>query len=163
LWLAVERHAVSALEALAAFFTSPAAWKSGIVRDIIVERLMRRWIAEGSEPTYDACAQFLASAPDPQQRHRLLAAIEQGFHHGAAGPVTFGSGGLFANTEVPEVRTNTAKSHFEHLTPALSAQLDSLWQDDPTDHILIRVCSRTGRNHAVARASACIEAPHANT
>src|SRR5206468_2660677 len=53
LWWAVERHAVSALGVVESFFTSPAAWKSGLVRDVIVERLMRRWTAAGSEAAYD--------------------------------------------------------------------------------------------------------------
>ncbi len=161
LWWAVERHAVSALDSVAAFFSSPAAWKSGLVRDVIVERLMRRWTAEGSQSTYDACARLLASAPDAEQRHHLLAAIEQGFHDRPAGPVTFGSGGLFSNTEVPEVRTNTTKSHLEHVTPALSAQLDSLWRDDTTDATLIRICARTSYKPAAGRARILLEDPAA--
>src|ERR1041384_8028712 len=80
LWWAVEKHAVSGLPVVEKFFTSSAAWKSALTRDIIVERLMRRWIAEGSPATFDAAAHLLASAPDAAQRQRLIAAVEQGFH-----------------------------------------------------------------------------------
>jgi len=45
----------------------------------------------------------------------------------------------------------------------LSSQLDSLWQDDTTDAVLIRVCARTGRHPAVARARACLEDPNAKS
>jgi len=152
LWWAVERHAVSALRNVEAFFISPAAWKSGLVRDVIQERLMRRWTAEGSPATYDACARLLASAPDDAHRHRLLAAVEQGFHDRPAGSVGFGSGGLFANTAVAEVRTNRTQAHLERVTPALSAQFDAAWRDDTTDAVLIRVAARTGRDFAALRA-----------
>ena len=156
LWWAVERHAVSALTEVAGFFTSPTAWKSQSVRDAIQERLMRRWVAEGSPETFDAGARLLASAPDAERRHGLLAAIEQGFHDRPAGPVTFGSGGLFANTETVVIRTNTMRRQIERTTPAWSAQLDSLWRDDITDAILIRIAARTGRPGAVARARALL-------
>ena len=156
LWWAVERHAVSALTEVAGFFTSPTAWKSQSVRDVIQERLMRRWVAEGSPETFDAGARLLASAPDAERRHGLLAAIEQGFHDRPAGPVTFGSGGLFANTETVAIRTNTTRRQIERTTPAWSAQLDSLWRDDITDAVLIRIAARTGRPGAVARARALL-------
>ena len=156
LWWAVERHAVSALTEVAGFFTSPTAWKSQSVRDAIQERLMRRWVAEGSAETFDAGARLLASAPDAERRHGLLAAIEQGFHDRPAGPVTFGSGGLFANTETVAIRTNTTRRQIERTTPAWSAQLDSLWRDDITDAVLIRIAARTGRPGAFARARALL-------
>ena len=157
LWWAVERHAISALASVEAFFSSPPAWKSSLVREVIIERLMRRWTAEGSPAAYDACGRLLASAPDAQERGRLLTAIEQGFHDRPAGPVRFGTGGLFANTEVAEVRTNAAQAHIEHLTPVLSAQLDSLWRDDSTDPALISIRARAGLAGAVARARALLD------
>lgn len=161
LWWAVERHAVSALPRVEAFFTSSAAWKSAFVRDVILERLMRRWTAEGSVATYNACARLLASAPDDAQRHRLLVALEQGFHDRPAGAVKFGTGGLFANTEIAVVRTDATRASIEHVTPALSAQLDSFWRDDATDSALIRVTARTGRETAVLRARALLADDHA--
>jgi putative heme-binding domain-containing protein len=147
---------VSAVAEVEKFFTSRAAWKSGLVRDVIVERLMRRWIAEGSLATYDACARLLASAPEEKQRHRLVAAIEQGFHDRPLGEVMFGTGGLFASAAAAEVWTNTTKAHIDHGTPALSAQLDSLWRNNTTDSGLIHVGVHTGRASATARARALL-------
>jgi putative membrane-bound dehydrogenase-like protein len=174
LWWATERHAVSALADVEAFITSPAAWKSSLVRDVILERLMRRWIAEGTEATYDASARLLSSslssfggegkgeeAPNSARHHRLLAAIEQGFHDRPAGAVTFGTGGLFANTATPEVRTNTTPQRAERVSPALAADLQSLWRDDSTDSVLIRVCARTGQPAALARARFLVGEPTA--
>ena len=156
LWWAVERHAVSALAAVKKFFISPAAWESKIVRDVIVERLMRRWIAEGSQATFDACAELLASAPDDGQRLRLLAATEQGFHDRPAGGAGFGTGGLFAKAETINIKPTRPKAHIDAVSPALAAQLDALWRDDTTDFVSIHIGIHTGRPAAMARARALL-------
>ena len=155
-WWAVESHAVTGLSEVERFFTSPAAWKSGLVRDVIVERLMQRWIAEGSAATYDASAHLLASAPDQNQRHRLLAAIEQGFHDRPAGAVTFGTGGLFANAAAVELGSSAARASVENVAPALLEQLDADWDDDTTDATLVHIGIHTGRPVASARARALL-------
>ncbi|MSU36063.1 MAG: c-type cytochrome [Pedosphaera sp.] len=152
LWWAVERHAVSALSDVVAFFVTPTAWKSGLVRDVLQERLMRRWTAEGSPATYDACARLLASAPDAGQRDRLVASLAQGFHDRPMGSITFGTGGLFANTALAEVRPRAPQNRTEQVTPALSAQLELLWHDDTRDPVLIRVAARLGSPAAWVRA-----------
>jgi len=161
LWWAVERHAVSALPGVEKFFTSPAAWKSKLAREVIEERLMRRWIAEGTPSTFDAAAQLLASAPGgtgvpPVPLQKLLVALEQGFHDRPVGEVKFGTGGLFANAEVTAIKTNAAKAPIERITPALAAQLDSIWRDDTTNAALIGFGIRTGRAAAAARARALL-------
>ena len=152
LWWAVERHAVSALTGVKEFFISPAAWESKIVRDVIVERLMRRWIAEGSQATFDACAELLASAPDEGQRFRLLAATGQGFHDRPAGDVGFGTGGLFAKAETINIKATRPRAQIDAVSPALAAQLDALWRDDTTDFVSIHIGIHTGRPAAMARA-----------
>ena len=161
LWWGVERHAVSALMEVEKFFTSREAGNSGLVRDIILERLARRWIAEGSEGTFSSCARLLAAAPDEKQAHRLLAAMEQGFHDRPEGAVTFGSGGLFANTQVAEARTNTGHAAPKNITAELAGKLRSYWRDDTSDAVLIRLNARTGHAPALARARDLVTDVHA--
>ena len=156
LWWAVEHHAVSALPEVEKFFISPAAWKSKLVRDVIQERLMRRWIAEGSPATFDAAARLLASAPDPKIQQQLLVALEQGFHDRPVGEIKFGTGGLFANAEVAEIKTNVTKFQVERITTALAAQLDFFWRDDTTNIALISIAVRTGRAAAATRTRALL-------
>ena len=156
LWWAVERHSVSAVGDVEKFFSSRDAWNSVLARNAIVERLMRRWVAEGSPATFDAAAHLLASAADAGQRQRLLGALEQGFHDRPAGKVTFGTGGLFAVAAGSEIRTNTAGFKVEEITPALTAQLDSDWQDGTTDAALIHIGLHTGRALAAERARVLI-------
>lgn len=157
LWWAVEKHAVSAVAGVQRFFTSSAAWKSRIVHATIVERLMRRWAAEGKPATFDACTALLASAPAAEQQHRLLAAIEQGFHdRPVSGIPGFGTGGLFAKTEVAELRTNNTRASIEHVTPALAEKIASFWRDDTTDAALIRLATHIGNPAGLARARALV-------
>ena len=52
LWWAVEKHAVSAREAVLALFTRPDVWKLPLVHEAILERLMRRYAAESSRRGY---------------------------------------------------------------------------------------------------------------
>ena len=151
LWWAVERHAVNGLPEVERRFTAAAAWKSALVRDVIHERLLRRWSAEGSPAAFDASARLLASAPDETHRRRLLAAVNQGFHDRPAGEITFGSGGLFANTAAASVRTNQARAGVEPVTPLLAAQIDSLWRADTADPALLEVAARIGRAGALPR------------
>jgi len=152
LWWAVERHAMSALPEVEAFFISPAVWKSGLAREVIQERLMRRWTAEASPASYDACARLLGSVRDYASHLRLLAALEQGFHDRPVGAVAFGTGGLFAKTETVAVRTNTTRTQIKRVTPALAAQLEFFWRYTTHDPVLMRVTARTGNPAAMREA-----------
>src|SRR6185295_17624529 len=100
----------------------------------VAERLMRRWIAEGTPATQDAAAKLLESAANPSDRLRLIAAWEQGFHDRPSAAPAFGSGGLFAHSEAAEV--NLAKSRhskYETLSPRLMAQFNRWWEVETTN------------------------------
>lgn len=152
LWWALERHAISAIKEVETFITSEIAWRSNLVRDVIVTRLMRRWIAEGSTTSYDAAARLLASAPDVEQRQRLLAAIEQGFEDRPTGDAMPDGGGLFAKSAGVKTSAGRVGTFEQKLTPGLSAQLDEVWRDDTMDTVLISLGLRTGRRDAIERA-----------
>ena len=55
LWWAVEQHALADLEDTLARFTSPAAWRSAMVRSTILGRLVRRLAAERNAAGDAAC------------------------------------------------------------------------------------------------------------
>jgi putative heme-binding domain-containing protein len=158
LWWAVEQHAVAAREQVLEAFGTAAAWRQPLVRDAILERLMRRYAAEGGRAGYTACARLLAAAPVPE-RERMLAALDQGLQDRPAGPSNT-SGTLFSGHAVvqkpPETRTTPGG---ETLPPALAKQLDALWEPDAQDPTLIRVCARLGRAAAHERAVALATDP----
>ncbi len=56
LWWAVEEHAVTARELVLEAFGTAAAWQAPLVREAILERLMRRYAAEGGDAGYGSCA-----------------------------------------------------------------------------------------------------------
>lgn len=77
LWWAVEDKAVSDRSQVLAMFDDAAVWSRPLVRDTIVERLVRRYAGEGPPEGWACCTQLVSRAPDAQLRNRLLGAIEQ--------------------------------------------------------------------------------------
>jgi putative membrane-bound dehydrogenase-like protein len=63
LWWAIEDKAISERESLRAWFKDEATWNLPLVRRHIVERLARRYMADGSDAGYSACAQLLGVSP----------------------------------------------------------------------------------------------------
>jgi putative heme-binding domain-containing protein len=151
LWWAVEEHAVTARERVLETFASAVAWQAPLVREVILERLMRRYAAEGTEGGYTACARLLASAPGATERGRLLAALDQGLQERPPGKSI---GPLFAEHAVVERPSERRPPRPDTLPPALEAQLAALWRDDTTDATLIRLFARLGRPAAQERAVA---------
>ena len=75
-----------------------------MTREIILGRLMRRYAAEGTVRSFDACARLLESAPTDNDRNKMLTALDQG---------------LPAHV-IPS----------ETIPPALQKQLGALWKKD---------------------------------
>ena len=128
LWWAVERHAVAASDEVVKLFSNPAAWNSAMMRETILPRLIRRYAAEGTEATLDACGQLLGSAPSPTDRRQLLAALDQGLQERAK------------------------KDQVIKTPAALEKQLDALSAANSFDPVVIRVSARLGRESAYDRA-----------
>ncbi len=152
LWWAVERQSVAGMPGVAAFFSSPAAWASKLVRDGIHERLTRRWIAEESQASGEACARLLASAPDDSSRRRLLAAVDLAFRDRPKPSQPLGGGGLFARTAMKEISTQQARASVGIKSPALAAWIAAVWRRDTMDPALISVACRLDHPGAAARA-----------
>jgi putative membrane-bound dehydrogenase-like protein len=77
LWWAVEQHALANLDDTLARFTTPDAWRSALCRRTILERLIRRLVAEKSGVCDAACVRLLESAPSPEARGPLLGALDE--------------------------------------------------------------------------------------
>jgi putative membrane-bound dehydrogenase-like protein len=77
LWWAVERHAVSDREQIMAWFASTDWWVKLLVRDILLERIGRRYLAEGSDDGLRCCARLLNLAPGGRERELLIRGMEQ--------------------------------------------------------------------------------------
>jgi putative membrane-bound dehydrogenase-like protein len=64
LWWAVEDKAVSNRDLVLGLFEKPDTWKQPLIRGTILERLARRYMAEGGDADYASCARLLSLAPD---------------------------------------------------------------------------------------------------
>jgi putative heme-binding domain-containing protein len=76
IWWAIESKAVSDRDAVLALLKSPETWRSPIVRDVLIERLARRYLAAGENGGYAACAWLLDHAPAPSDTERVVAGME---------------------------------------------------------------------------------------
>jgi putative membrane-bound dehydrogenase-like protein len=62
-WWAVERHSVSGREAVLNRFTRPTLWRSKLGREVLLPRLLRRYVAEGTTEGLDAVVRLWRAAP----------------------------------------------------------------------------------------------------
>ena len=63
LWWAIEAKAVSDRDAVLGLFTEAEAWRRPLVRDFLLERIGRRYLAENSDAGWRACAWLFDHAP----------------------------------------------------------------------------------------------------
>jgi putative membrane-bound dehydrogenase-like protein len=151
-WWAVEAHAVSARESVLEMFGSSEAWNRPLVRDIILERLMRRYAAEGGETGLGSCARLLAASP-ASSRGKMLASLDRGLQDRPLKPGS-NSGTLFESIAAVEKPSETAGIGEQKIPESLERQLDGLWTNETRDAVLIQVCARLGRASARTRAVA---------
>lgn len=129
LWWAIEAKAISEREGVLKLVDTPEAWDRPITCTVIVERLARRYLAEGSAEGFITCARLLDLAPSPGERERLIRAMEQ----------------------------QLEGQHFEEAPKALADSLGPLLERDQPSPSLIRLSLRLGLEaaypQAVARAT----------
>jgi putative heme-binding domain-containing protein len=124
LWWAIEAKATSDPQRVLALFEKPETWQLPIVRDILVERVARRYLAEKNDAGFGACAKLISLAPSDEARLRLVAAMESDL-----------SGRPLAEVPAP-----------------LADQLAALWQNHAADPTVTRFALKLG--HPTAYQSA---------
>ncbi|MDF1850014.1 MAG: c-type cytochrome [Verrucomicrobiales bacterium] len=85
LWWALEQHAESGREHIEGLAADPKTWKSSIFREVIAERLARRYAMGGGEDNFLTVARLLEKAPDDDAKKRLMTGIQLAFE-GVAKP-----------------------------------------------------------------------------
>ncbi len=155
IWWAVEQHATSSRDRVLTMFTRPEVHKLPLVREHLLERLVRRYAAEATAAGDLACAALLAAAQDDDRR-KLLAALDRGFADRAR---TAGgdAGELFADLAAAGNQKSVASARrlrIDNVAEPLLRQIDSAWRDDTTEMTIIRLAGRLGRPKAAERAIA---------
>jgi putative membrane-bound dehydrogenase-like protein len=126
LWWAVEHHALTDVETTLTQLASPDGWRSQLVRETLLPRLIRRYAAEGSEAAESACARVLASAPSDAARASLSAALDEGL----------------SERRAPNVVGQSP----------LAKPVNDLWRAHRHDATLTRAAARLGNADAAAEA-----------
>jgi putative heme-binding domain-containing protein len=79
LWWAIEAHCEKSPQAVLALFGEPAIWRLPLVKESILERVMRRYALAGTRRDLVTCAQLLRLSPGAEQTARLMAGFEKAF------------------------------------------------------------------------------------
>jgi putative membrane-bound dehydrogenase-like protein len=77
IWWAIEDKAVSDRDLVLGLLADTGAWHLPMVRQYIVERLARRYMAEGTDACLEACASLLARAPEEASADLVVQGMEK--------------------------------------------------------------------------------------
>jgi putative membrane-bound dehydrogenase-like protein len=77
LWWAVEDKAIRDRDRVLGLLDAPEAWQRPLIRQFIIERLGRRYMAEGHEEDHATCARLLAAAPGPGEVKLLVQGMDK--------------------------------------------------------------------------------------
>jgi putative heme-binding domain-containing protein len=127
LWWAIEAKAISDRDRVLALVGTAESWDRPITRSVVVERLARRYLAEHSDAGFATCARLLGLTPRPEERERLVRAMEQ----------------------------QMEGQHLCEPPASLAAALEPLLRQEAPSPALIRLSLRLGLPGAYARAVAC--------
>jgi putative membrane-bound dehydrogenase-like protein len=86
-WWALEAQVPADRKGVAAVFQSAEVWRSALVRQSILGRLMRRLASAGTPEDLSLAAELLHKAPDPDARTRLLEGFEASFEGRSVSPL----------------------------------------------------------------------------
>ncbi|MCA9247240.1 MAG: c-type cytochrome, partial [Planctomycetales bacterium] len=79
IWWALEGHAEQGRGQIVALLGDPSFWNQPLVRQHLLDRLMRRYAQAGGRLDLIACAEMLEHAPDEAAANILLTGFEQAF------------------------------------------------------------------------------------
>jgi putative heme-binding domain-containing protein len=71
-WWAIEHHLSDDGEAALELFRDSTFWRHAIVRETLIERVMRRYASDADNEGFLRCAELLKVAPDPDAKRRLV-------------------------------------------------------------------------------------------
>ena len=143
MWWAFESKAMTDTNLIVDKCSQPSMWKNPTARDVVL-LLIRRYAAEGTAASYDACLRLLRAAPteytdDPHEY------LRKGLAERAVGLPGVGQGSLYgehaaATTSEPIVE----RRHFEPLTPKLKEFIAAVWQQKRHDPVRLELALRAG-------------------
>jgi putative membrane-bound dehydrogenase-like protein len=129
LWWAIEDKAVAHRDEVLALLDSTDAWRLPLVKRFLLERLARRYLAEGGKADLETCAHLLEKAPGAKERELLLMGMDQALNG----------------------------KQLTDAAPVLSDAILQLWRSSVSEHegaressVLLRLAVRLGEKEAYA-------------
>jgi len=123
LWWAIEDKAIAHRDQVLALLDTTEVWRMPLVKRFLLERLARRYLAEGGKSDLETCARLLETAPGEEERELLLSGIDKALE-----------GRLLTNA-----------------SPVLSKAIVNMWRHCDTEHgssVLLRLALRLGEKEA---------------
>jgi putative membrane-bound dehydrogenase-like protein len=134
LWWAIENKAAPDREQVLRLLDAPAAWQNSLIRQQIVERLSRRYMAAGTDEDVASCARLLAMAPGKAEADLVLRGMEKALEG----------------------------RRLRHIPATLERQLELQTSARPADLVLLRLGVRSGSAAAYERALRLVADPNAS-
>jgi putative membrane-bound dehydrogenase-like protein len=129
LWWAIEDKADKNRSQVLSLLDRPDAWNNPLIRQFIVTRLSRRYMASGGDGDLMTCARLLAAAPGPSEVDLVIEGMDQALQG----------------------------RRLHHVPATLMSQLNELLRTRPDNLALLRLGLRTGSKQAFKRATEIIE------
>jgi putative membrane-bound dehydrogenase-like protein len=128
LWWALEDKAATSRANVLSLFDDPAFWRLPLVRQIILERIGRRYLAAGSAVDQESCARLLRQAPGEAEADRVTLGLERALQ----GQTVFRS------------------------VSSLHTAVNALWERQPKNVVRWQLAMRLGNEAALAKAIAVV-------
>ena len=79
IWWALEAHAEDGRDGIAKWLSRAEVWSRPLVREILLERLMKRYAIAGGAENYASAALLLERSPNQEAKAKLLEALQSAF------------------------------------------------------------------------------------
>lgn len=151
-WWAVEKHATADRAFTVDTFTSQSAWRTPLVRDVLIGRLIKRFAAEGSPAGYGSAAKIFRAAPSKSEATRLLIDLDEGLRMIGARPAKeLPLGSSYTQFATVHAESTPIRGKLPRIPAELRPILAAIWNDHVTDPLVLRVAGRMGSSEAYAR------------
>jgi putative heme-binding domain-containing protein len=143
IWWAIESNAVSDDDYLVKTFSTDEMWANPSARDNNL-RLIRRFAAEGTRASYDACLRMIESGPQHELAH-MHDSLLQGLAERAVGLVGIGQGELFVDQAAGDgIKPASQIRKHEPLSGPLREYIEVRWREQISDDTALQLALWAG-------------------
>ncbi|MCA9413232.1 MAG: dehydrogenase, partial [Candidatus Omnitrophica bacterium] len=141
IWWALEAHSVSSQHLAMELLTQEDVWNSSLFQKEILPRLMRRYAAEGTEETDEACFALLNRADDPTP---LLESLGEGWGDRGRKIRGMEGGSLFTSYAASNLEAVNEEDSSIRISGDLRNELKTLLEADPKNPQLLTLLCKAG-------------------